>query len=112
MQGDEGFGEDGPANAGPAHCGGSSLVCSLRGKSTFPSVVVSDMRLQNGGVGSSTVQLWRQFNLLTLNKVYLNPPTAHSTPFNSPKQTVPLPPPSALAPQKLNSIKRHVGCRC
>lgn len=69
MQGDEGFGEDGPTSGGPAHGGGSSLVCSLRGKSTFPSVVVSDMRLQNGGLGSSTVQLWRQFNLLTLNKV-------------------------------------------
>lgn len=55
---------------------GTSLICGVTGKATFPTITIRDIRLQNGGLSSSTQQLWRQFNLTCINSMLMQPLTS------------------------------------
>ena len=58
------------------------LRAEVRGKASFPTVVVQDVRLHGGGLGGSTRQLWASLGLERLNHELAQPLTPAEVKLN------------------------------
>jgi hypothetical protein len=71
-----------PEGSGGNQQPATAVICKLIGRATFPNVVMRDLRVQNGGMGTSALQLWKQFSLSTINKTLMEPLTPAEVAFN------------------------------
>ena len=54
----------------------------MRGKSSFPTVVAQDVRVEGGGHGASTRHMWKHMSLVEINTALMTPLTRDEVLFN------------------------------
>lgn len=58
------------------------LTCVVRGRASFPTVVMRDIRVEGMRLGCSTPNMWAHFSLASLNAALLTPLTRDEVSFN------------------------------